>query len=120
MQVHLSRLEHMGRTAVHCSSKDQAEMFMDAMWEQYPQLVEPAWTKGETNWDRYYAKKVEMYYLPRIVRDKGEVDFCQSTNLSNHDRSNLTVVEFVDLLAELDLGEFCRSGIDINNLFGMG
>lgn len=120
MQVCLSRLEHMGRAAVHCTSEDQAAMFMDAMWEQYPHLVRGVWGKGQTNWDRYYAKKGEVYYLPRIVRDKGEVDYCQSTNLSNQDKGTLTIVEFVDLLEELDLGEFCQSGVDINNLFGMG
>lgn len=97
MTVKLSMLENMGRTAVRCISEEQAEMFMDAMWEQYPKLVSGIWRKGQTNWERHRDRGC-VYYLPRIVCERGEVSYCQSSNLS--------------------IGEFSKSNMDIEMLFG--
>ena len=118
MTVNLSMLENLGRTAVRCISEEQAEMFMDAMWEQYPKLVSGIWRKGETNWERYRDIGC-IYYLPRIVCERGEVSHCQSSTLSSRERGKYKVVEFEELLQTDDLGEFSKSNMDIEMLFSM-
>lgn len=120
MKVDLSQLEHIGRSVVHCSTEEQAKMFMAAMWEQYPSKVSGIWGKDQTNWDRHVGKGYGIYYLPRIVLNKGEIEYCQSTNLSRHDMDKLVVVEFSDLVRGFDLGEFSSAESDIKSLFGMG
>lgn len=119
MKVDLSRLESMGRTAVHCTSKEQAEMFMEAMWQQYPEKVQNAWRRGQTNWSKSREEKKSIYYLPRIVRKAGETMHCQSSDLGYHDGQEYQVVEFSDLICAYDLGEFSVVESDIKSLFGM-
>ena len=120
MRVDLSQLEHIGRSAVHCSTEEQAKMFMAAMWEQYPKLVSGVWEKDQTNWERHVGKGYGIYYLPRIVRNKNETGYCQSTNLSRHNKDELIIVEFSDLVRGFDLGELSVAESDIKSLFGMG
>lgn len=121
MKVDLSRLETMGRTAVRCTSLEQAQMFMDAMWEQYPNLVNRAWDKGETNWYiRGYDKIGEICYKPRIVVGGDYPNFCQSGKVSNARAEGYLIVEFEELLVIDDFGEFVPTSLDIKSLFGMG
>lgn len=115
----LKRLENMGKTAVRCSSEEQASMFMEAMFEQYPKLVDGVWRKGQTNWGRY--RDIGMiYYLPRIYRGPGEIDYCQSTILRGRERAEYEVVEFEELLCAEDFGEFSADVTAIKILFDMG
>lgn len=118
MTVNLSMLENLGRTAVLCISEEQAKMFMDAMWEQYPKLVSRIWRKGQTNWERHRDRGC-IYYLPRIVCERGEISYCQSTNLSSRERGKYKVVNFEELLQIDDLGEFSKGHMDIEILFNM-
>ena len=120
MKVDLSQLEHVGRSAVHCSTEEQAKMFMAAMWEQYPKLVEYAWGKEQTNWDRHIGRGYGIYYLPRIVKKTHEVPYCQSTTPSTVKEDGYVVVEFSDLARGFDLGELPEAQSDIKSLFGMG
>lgn len=119
MTIDLSRLEYLGKTAVRCTSEDETKIFMEAMWTQYPHLVSGIWRKGQTNWERHDDKR-EIYYLPRIVRDPEELNYCQSSSLSTREREKYTVVEFEDLLVSLDFGELSVAESDIKILFDMG
>lgn len=120
MNVDLKRLELYGRAIVRCTSEEHARMFMDAMWEQYPALVSDIWNKGQTNWNRYREDEGSICYLPRIVRDRLETPYCQSTKLDIHKYQEYTLVEFVDLLVGFDLGELPAPIFDIKCLFDMG
>ena len=84
-----------------------------------PPKVKGIWEKDQTNWDRHVGKGYGIYYLPRIVFNKGEIQYCQSTNLSRHASDKLVVVEFSDLVRGFDLGEFSVAESDIKSLFGM-
>lgn len=115
----LKRLENMGKTAVRCSSEEQASLFMGAMFEQYPGLVDGVWRKGQTNWERY-RDKGEIYYLPRIYCGPVEVHYCQSTRLGSRERAKYKVVEFEELLYVEDFGEFSADATAMKILFDMG
>lgn len=92
-------------------------MFMAAMWEQYPKLVDGVWRKGQTNWNRYREDEGSIYYLPRIVRDEMETPYCQSTSLNMHRGEGYTIIEFSELVTEFDLGELHMPTFDIKSLF---
>lgn len=115
--VDLDVLRQYGRAAVFCETKEQAEQFMEAMWEQYPKQVESAWYRGETNW---VDGNDGIYYLPRIFHtaDSGEYSICQSSNLRWVTKHNYTVVPFGVLVGGFDLGEFLPE-TDIKSLFDM-
>lgn len=113
--VNLKMLEGMGRTQVLCSSEEEAKMFCNAMWEQYPDRMRPAWTRWQTNWRTSTLKK---WYIPRIDRYEDETaDFCQS---ANYKQPGYKEVIFKDLIAYLDLGEINISDLTINNLLNLG
>lgn len=121
MKVDLSRLEAMGKAAVRCISAEQAKMFIEAMWEQYPSLLEPAWKRGVTNWYEYgYDEIGEICYKPRIVKERYGPNFCQSSSTKGAIKDGYTIVEFESLLTIVDLGEFATQELDIKSLFGMG
>lgn len=120
MRVNLSLLENMSRSVVHCTTEDDAIMFMAAMWEQYPKLVDCIWRPGQTNWNKYRENNGGIYYLPRIVHNETEISYCQSTNEATARDGRYVFVEFTDLLEEMDLGELSHDGADIKSLFGMG
>lgn len=111
--IDLSRLESMGRTAVRCTSEEQASIFMESMFKQYPRLVSGVWRKGQTNWERYRDKGV-IYYLPRIVCEPGEIDYCQSSSMSTRERGKYNIVEFDELIYCPDYGEFMIPELDEN------
>lgn len=92
-------------------------MFMAAMWEQYPKLVDGVWRKGQTNWSRCAEDKGGICYLPRIVHDKSEVPYCQSTSIDSHIGEGYAIIEFSDLLVRFDLGEIPSPVFDIKSLF---
>lgn len=119
MLLDLSRLERYGKTAVHCVSEEQASMFMEAMWEQYPDRVKPMWRKGQTNWNAERERKKCIYYLPRIVRTPEETQHCQSSRLNFSTAAEYKIIEFSDLVVSYDIGEFSTE-LDIKSLFGMG
>lgn len=120
MKVDLSVLESMGKTAVRCTSNEQAELFMEAMWKQYPHLVEGVWQKGQTNWyDCGYDELGEICYKHRIVRGGDSVNFCQSFDPKTAARDGCMILDFSDIF-DLDLGEFEASEFDMKSLFGMG
>ena len=120
MKINLSKLEKMGETAVRCTSAEQAEMFMDAMWEQYPHLVKGIWTKGVTNWYEYgYDKIGEICYKPRIVKEGYGISYCQSANTNSAIKDGYKIIEFDFLCCISDLGELTAPEFDIKSLFGM-
>lgn len=120
MTVNLDLLKKLGRTVVHCVSEDHAKMFMQAMWDQYPGQVNGVWSRGQTNWNKYREEHGGIYYLPRIVRNRTEIPHCQSTDEDTALCGDYTLVEFIELVKEFDLGEFDCDSADIKSLFGMG
>lgn len=112
--LNLKMLEGMGKTQVQCDSSEEAREFCEAMWEQYPHLMKPAWTRGQTNWQ---TRTVHKFYLPRIDRTDDEVDFCQSANSFQY---GYTIILFADLKVNMDFDEIQPSDFDIKSLFGMG
>ena len=48
MYVDLSPLESLGKTAVRCKTEEFAQMFVDAMWEQYPKKMDGIWGRKTT------------------------------------------------------------------------
>lgn len=102
--VNLSILEQYGKAAVFCESEEQAKMFVDAMWDQYPNKVKSAWVRGSTNWSN---NSDGIYYLPRLFHDVGEGEYrhMQSSSLSWATAHGYSVVPFGTLIEGFDLGE---------------
>ena len=113
--VDLSILELYGKSVVRCTTKEFAEIFIDAMWEQYPDKMRPAWELGQTNWN---INTTSEWYLPRIHISRDDyVEFCQSANFRH---SGYEVVLFKDLVDSPDFGELSQSEMDMKSLLGMG
>lgn len=89
--IDLSRLESMGRTAVRCTSEEQASIFMESMFKQYTRLVSGVWRKGQTNWERYRASA-----------------------MNSRERVKYNIVEFDELIYCPDYGEFMIPELDEN------
>ena len=113
--LNLKLLEGMGKTQVLCSTEEQAVEFCEAMWDQYPKLMELAWKRGQTNWRR---NTVQKWYVPRI--DGAEDDYFKYCQSSNFRQSGYNTVLFTDLLEDIDFGELSQSEMDMKSLFGMG
>ena len=121
MRVYLGVLKSYGRSVVRCVSEEQAKMFMDAMWEQYPHLVKGIWREGQTNWgDCGYDKMGEICYKHRIMGSGDSVTYCQSTSTRSAKRDGYRIVEFTDLLYSDDFGELPSPEFDIKSFFEMG
>lgn len=121
MFVDLSILELYGKSVVRCTTKEFAEIFIDAMWEQYPDKMKKAWHRNETNWGLYVDDPNGICYKHRIVPTGEYVDFCQSTSYRSAVREGYTVVEIEELISKsLDLGEVMPSDLDIKSLFEIG
>ena len=113
--LNLKMLEGMGKTQVLCSTEKQAIEFCEAMWDQYPKLMKPAWKRGQTNW---YRNTVQKWYVPRI--DAEADDWCQYCQSSDFKQGGYNVVLFEDLLVSIDFGEIQRSEMDMKSLFEIG
>lgn len=116
MELNLYLLEGYGKSAVYCETEDQAKLFMDAMWEQFPDKVTPAWSRGQTNWR---TDRDGIYYVPRIFHsvDPGEYSHCQSSSLDWVVRNGYRVVPVTMLAKDFDLGEISAEEVDIKTLF---
>ena len=112
--IDLKKLEGIGKTQVQCNSSEEAKEFCEAMWEQYPHLMKPVWTRNQTNWHR---STVHKFYLPRIDRAVNEVGYCQSADSVQY---GYEIVLFEDLKVNMDFGEIQQSDFDIKSLFGRG
>ena len=123
MYIDLSVLESRERSVVRCKTEEHAQMFIDAMWEQYPKRMEGIWgRKNHNNWNHYCNNPDGICYLHRInYKDRGGVDYCQSTDLKSALEDGYVIVEFDELIgASVDFGELGASDFDIKSLFGMG
>lgn len=113
--LNLKMLEGMGKTQVLCSTEEQAIEFCEAMWDQYPDLMEPAWERGQTNW---HSHTIQKWYVPRVYGEADEwCHYCQSSDFR---QGGYNVVLFEDLLVSIDFGEIQQSEMDMKSLFGMG
>lgn len=122
MYIDLSPLESLGRSVVRCKSEAHAQMFIDAMWEQYPQKMDGIWgRKNHNNWHHYTRDPDGICYLHRITYEDHGINYCQSTSFKTAVEDGYMVVEFEELIEEsLDLGELSQSEMDMKSLFGMG
>ena len=107
MYINLSPLESLGRSVVHCKNEAHAQMFIDAMWEQYPQKMDGIWGhKNHNNWGHYIHAPDGICYLHRITYVDHGINYCQSASLKTAVEGGYMVVEFEELIEEsLDLGE---------------
>jgi hypothetical protein len=113
--LNLKMLEGMGKTQVLCSTEEQAIEFCEAMWDQYPDLMKPAWKRGQTNWR---SETIQKWYVPRIDFIEDEYfQYCQSSNFK---QSGYNVVLFEDLLVSIDFGDIPQSEMDMKSLFEIG
>lgn len=119
MFVDLSILELYGKSVVRCATKELAEIFIDAMWEQYPDKMKKAWRRNETNWGLYVDDPNGICYKHRIVPTGEYTDFCQSTSYRSAIIEGYTIVEIEELICKsLDLGEIDESG-SVCDFFGL-
>ena len=118
--VDLSILEQYGRAAVRCDSREEAEEFMEAMWQQHPEKVNQWWSRGNTNWGTVHGGRC-IYYVPRIFHSVtgSESSYCQSSSLSWIENHDYKVVPFDVLTYKPDFGEINTANLDIKSLFGM-
>ena len=119
MTIDLSVLESCGKSVVRCMTKEFAKMFVDAMWEQYPNKMKPAWNRDETNWSIYANDPDGICYKHRIAPTGEHIDFCQSTNYRSAVRDGCTIIEIEELICRsADFGEFERSD-SVCDFFGL-
>lgn len=120
MYINLSPLELLGRSVVRCKTEEHAQMFVDAMWEQYPQKMDGVWNrKNHNNWHHYTRDPDGICYLHRITYEDYGVNYCQSTDYKSAVEDGYTVVEFEELIREsLDLGELEQSD-SVCDFFGL-
>lgn len=118
MDIDLKVLESRGRSAVRCTSEEQAKMFMEAMWEQYPDKVRGIWNRGQTNWIGYgYDELGEICYKHRIgARENLEVSYCQSGYVRGARQEGYIIIDFDELISCHDYGEFDVSGFSACDL----
>lgn len=122
MYIDLSPLESLGRSVVRCKTEEHAQMFIDAMWEQYPKKMDGVWGReNHNNWYHYINDPNGICYLHRISYEDHGINYCQSTDFKSAVEAGCTVVEFEELIGNsLDLGELSQSEMDMKSLFGMG
>ena len=119
MFVDLSTLESYGKSVVRCRTKEFAKIFIDAMWEQYPDKMKPAWHRDETNFGLYVDDPNGICYKHRIVSSGDHINLCQSTSYRSAVREGYTIIEIEELIGKsFDFGEVQPSDLDIKSLFG--
>lgn len=102
-------------SAVLCENEYQAQVLLDEMFRQYPELVSEYWSNGKTRWDQYAPYTA---YALHIFDDESH-----TMQIASRDywKSNAyKVVDFEDLVNEvLDLGDICEYEENILALFEM-
>ena len=119
MYIDLSPLESVGKSAVRCKTEEHAQMFVDAMWDQYPKRLEGIWSRtAQNNWEHYNGDPNGICYLHRISYVSDGINYCQSTSFDNAIKHGYAIIEFEELVgASVDFGEVVQSEMDIMCLF---
>lgn len=110
----LTILSWYGKVAVHCDTDEKAQVFVNAICDQYPESAS-TWHRGDTKWWWY---ETEQCYAPHIFdgMNNGKMQFCEKKYWVNH---GYTVISFDELLLR-DLGEITPSTVSVDQLFEIG
>lgn len=102
-------------SAVLCENEYQAQVLLDEMFRQYPELVSEYWSNGGTRWDQYAPYTA---YALHIFDDESHT--MQIAPRDYWKSKAYQVIDFEDLVIEvLDLGDIYNCDEDIIALLEM-
>lgn len=101
-------LVHGTRYAVHCETREEAEIFLSCLREKYPEKCEN-WKRGETHFGKYST----TCYSPCL--NMGEYETLKYCNKGYYEDEGYTVIPFTALIVQPDIEE---SELSMDALFG--
>lgn len=115
IMLNFNILRDLGRSAVRCSTRDEARILIDEMFRQHPQLVEKYWSDRDHRWGQY--KSNTTYGLHIFDKESETMQIARDQYWINH---GYTVVDLRDLICgRVDYGEFSTAVESIGSLFGL-
>lgn len=108
-------LREKGLTAISCSNEYQAQVLLDEMFRQYPELVRKYWSNKDHKW---YFYDRDAAYATHIYDD--EASTMQVGSKRYWISEGYCIVDFECLVIDqYDLGEICATDFDISSFLGM-
>lgn len=116
IRLNFNVLKGLGLSAVKCKNSEQAQILLDEMRRQYPELLEKYWKNTGHRW-RQYAPNT-TYALHIFDRKIDTMQIADEKYWLDH---KYFVVQFEDLMyTSVDYGEFDTNIGNIESLFGFG